>query len=83
MIPVIEHLVDEVTADDGSVEQVYNYLVYQWSSPPVVARAYLDEPHTVSITTGDPNPEIMAYLRGRYARIQRLGREGYRVVEGS
>ena len=83
MTPVIEHLVDEIVADDGEVEQVYNYLVYQWPSPPVVARAYLDEPHTVSITTGEPNPEIMAYLRERYARIQRLGGKGYRLVEES
>lgn len=81
MTPVIEHLVDEITADDGSVEQVYNYLVYHWPNPRVVARAYLHEPHTVAITTGDPNPEIMAYLRGRYARIQRLGRDGYQLVE--
>jgi hypothetical protein len=63
------------------VEQVYNYLIYRWDRPPLTARAYLDEPATVSILTGEPTPEILGYLRDRYGRIQRLGRAGYELVE--
>lgn len=81
MTPVIEHLVDLIHAEDGTVDQAYNYLVYHWPISAVVARAYLDEPHTASITTGDATPEIIAYLRERYARVQRLGRHGYQLLE--
>ena len=80
MKPAIEHVVDLVEID-GEIEQVYNYLFYRWEEPSVSARAYLDEPATVSILSGEPSSEILDYLRDRYARIQRLGRQGYYVVE--
>ena len=80
MIPSIAHHVD-VIEDGGVAEQTYNYLVYGWTDPDVTARAYLDDHHVVSILSGEPTPPILDYLRQRYAVIQRLGRNGYTIME--
>lgn len=81
MTPNVEHLVDEVVAEDGTTEAYYNYLVYRWEAPAITARAYLDEIGVVSILGGNPTPSILAYLRARYPKLQRLGRDGYHVLE--
>jgi hypothetical protein len=64
---------------DGQVEQDYRFLVYRFASNAgdIVARAYFDDPWTVSITQptdGAPiESEVMEYLQQRFDEIRQLG----------
>jgi hypothetical protein len=64
---------------DGQVEQDYRFLVYRFASTAgdIVARAYFDDPWTVSITQptdGAPiESEVMEYLQQRFDEIRQLG----------
>ena len=81
----------------NTLEQNYNYLVYEFETDEHVyrARAYLDDIQTVSIlgrfdrvsstpqilTSEQVDPRILAYLRRRYAVITILGTTGYTPIE--
>jgi hypothetical protein len=79
--PVITHLVDTIANASGAVDEEYNYLVYAFGTESmVIARTYVDEIRTVSITAGEPTPEIMAYLQERFTHIDRLGKRGYETI---
>jgi hypothetical protein len=64
---------------DGKVKQDYRFLSYRFKGRDgeIVARMYLDEPRTVSIT--EPmncealDADILAYLQKRFNLIRRLG----------
>ena len=80
-----------------TLEQNYNYLVYEFETDEHLyrARAYLDDIQTVSIlgrfdrassqpeilTSEQVDPRILAYLRRRYAVIMILGPAGYTPIE--
>ena len=82
----IEHEHEEV-GDGEIVEEVYDYLVYEWVLPDgrmMTARAYTDEMHTISIMTSGPGnlpvevPEAVEdWLRERFASVRVLGPQGY------
>jgi hypothetical protein len=81
----------------NTLEQNYNYLVYEFDTEEHLyrARAYLDDIQTVSIlgrfdrassqpeilTSEQVDPRILAYLRRRYAVIMILGPTGYTPIE--
>ena len=81
----------------NTLEQNYNYLVYEFETDEHLyrARAYLDDIQTVSIlgrfdrassqpemlTSEQVDPHILAYLRRRYSVIMILGPTGYRPIE--
>lgn len=78
--PAIVHLRDVITDDAGQVEQDYNYLVYDFGGD-MIARAYLDTPHRVSVLRQEPVPEpVLAYLRARFDSIDQLGPQGYETI---
>jgi hypothetical protein len=69
----------DVIAFGGRVEQDYRFLVYRFrgAAGEVVARTYLDEIWTVSITeplvdTAVPH-DVLQYLQKRFTLIQQLG----------
>jgi hypothetical protein len=80
-----------------TLEQNYNYLVYEFETDEHLyrARAYLDDTQTVSIlgrfnrvssqpeilTSEQIDPRILAYLRRRYAVITILRPTGYTPIE--
>jgi hypothetical protein len=81
----------------NTLEQNYNYLLYEFETDEHLyrARAYLDDIQTVSIlgrfdrassqpevlTSEQVDPRILAYLRRRYAVITILGPTGYTPIE--
>lgn len=81
----------------NTLEQNYNYLVYEFETEEHLyrARAYLDDIQTVSIHgpfdrySSNPaplagveiDPRVIAYLRRRYAVITVLGPTGYVPLE--
>ncbi|MDP3459638.1 MAG: hypothetical protein Q8S09_10220 [Hyphomonas sp.] len=83
--------------DGSSLEQSYNYLVYEFETEQhrYVARAYLGEIETVAIygpfdrASADLvevdgveiDQRVVAYLRRRYTEITLLGKEGYEPIE--
>ena len=83
--------------DGNTLEQNYNYLVYEFETDEHLyrARAYLDDLQTVSIlgrfdrvssqheilTSEQVDPRILAYLRRRYGVIEILGPTGYTPIE--
>ena len=86
----IEHEHEEV-GDGDVVEEVYDYLVYEWDAPDgrtITARAYTDEMHTISIMTAGPGnlpvevPEAVEdWLRERFTSIRVLGPQGYEPLK--
>jgi hypothetical protein len=69
---------------DGVIEQDYRFLVYRFKGD-IVARMYLDEPWTVSIT--EPiewvadDATVLDYLKKRFNVIRQLGGpDGYRDI---
>ena len=78
---MIEHVRDIIHDDDGRIEQIYNHLIYRFADAGVLARTYLDEPDKVSIMSSGAVPdEVLAYLKERFWRIDRLGGEGYVTI---
>ena len=85
----IEHRCEEIF-DDGAMTQRYNYLVYHFvgDGAHFTARAYLDSIDTVSVygpfegrdsskpVSGPMNEAMLAYLKRRFRRIEKLGDEG-------
>lgn len=83
--------------NDNTLEQNYNYLVYEFEIDEHLyrARAYLDDIQTVAIlgrfdrtssqreilTSEQIDPRILAYLRRRYAVITILGPTGYMPID--
>ena len=83
--------------DGNSLEQSYNYLVYEFETEQhrYFARAYLHEIETVSIhgpfdksaaelsaiDDVEIDPRILAYLRRRYPEITVLREEGYEPLD--
>jgi hypothetical protein len=83
--------------DGNSLEQDYNYLVYEFETEQhrYSARAYLDEIHTVAVygpfekDSDSHHPlknveidrRVLAYLRRRYAEITKLTPAGYVPIE--
>lgn len=80
----------------NSLEQEYNYLVYEFDTDrhSYWARSYLDDINKVSIfgpfrpNTRNPAPgkqeideRVLAYFRRRYRKLQRLGSNGYVAIE--
>lgn len=81
----------------NSLEQNYNYLVYEFETEQhqYRARAYLDRIGTVAIygpfdkdSTGSApvvgveiDQRVLAYLRRRYSQVTRLGPTGYVPIE--
>ena len=81
----------------NTLEENYNYLVYEFETDEHLyrARAYLDDIQKVSIlgrfnrvssqpeilTSEQVDPRILAYLRRRYAVIMILGPTGYEPIE--
>lgn len=77
----------------NSLEQDYNYLIYEFETEQYQyhARAYLDEIHTVAIygpfdkgsigsTSLDEveiDQRVLSYLRRRYSEVKKLGPTGY------
>lgn len=96
ILPVsITHQCEQIWAGD-SLEQEYNYLVYEFETEKhsYWARAYLDDMKKVSVYgpfrpgTRDPAPwtkkideRILAYLRRRYSKLQKLGLSGYVTIK--
>lgn len=79
--PTIEHMRDIIWGDDGSVEQIYNHLIYRFGGSEIVARAYFDDPGKVSIMKAGPVPdEVLGYLKDRFWQIDQLGGEGFRTI---
>ncbi|MBI1185886.1 MAG: hypothetical protein GC206_00850 [Alphaproteobacteria bacterium] len=92
----IAHNSEQVWNSD-TLEQNYNYLVYEFETDEHLyrARAYLDDIQTVAILgrfsrassqpemlTGEQvDPRILAYLRRRYAVVTILGPTGYAPIE--
>ena len=82
----IEHEHEEV-GDGDTVEEVYDFLVYEWDLPDgraITARAYTDEMHTISIMTAGPGnlpvevpEEVEDWLRTRFTAVRVLGPRGY------
>lgn len=86
----IEHRC-EALFDGDQLEEVYNYLLYEFGAGGRTywARAYLDEIGTVSLYGPSASqgsrkrlkepiaPEILAYLRRRFQTIQILENDGY------
>jgi hypothetical protein len=88
----ITHHCEEIW-NGNTLEQKYNYLVYEFETDQhrYRARAYLDDIHTVSIfgpfdkdASGvaqlegiELDQRVVAYLRRRYREIERLGPAGY------
>jgi hypothetical protein len=80
-----------------TLEQNYNYLVYEFETENHLyrARSYLDEFHTVAIfgpfekNAEGPMPlegveidqRVISYLRRRYAEVRRFGPTGYEPIE--
>ena len=85
----IEHEHEEI-GDGETVEEVYDFLVYDWDLPDgrvITARAYTDEMHTISIMTSGPGnlpvevPEaVEQWLRARFASVRVLGPQGYEAL---
>ena len=83
--------------DGDTLEQDYNYLIYEFETEQhqYSARAYLDEMHTVAVygpfERNSPSHKplkdveidqrVLAYLRRRYAEITRLSPTGYVPIE--
>jgi hypothetical protein len=83
--------------DGETLQQNYNYLVYEFETEQhsYRARAYLDQIHTVAIlgvfdkstTPAAPlrgveiDRRVLAYLRRRYAEVTLLGPTGYVPIE--
>jgi hypothetical protein len=81
----------------NTLEQNYNYLVYEFETEQHLyrARAYLDEIHTVAVywpfekdsASGAPSQgvdidqRVLAYLRRRCAEITKFGPSGYVPIE--
>jgi len=90
----IRHEVDEFVDADG-LDGRYNYIVYEFerSGVHVGARTYLDEIGTVSLfgpfkgeesreRVSDPElvDAVVAYMKRRFHRIDRLGDDGYETI---
>ena len=83
--------------DGDTLEQSYNYLIYEFETEQhrYHARAYLDEiykvavygpfekesPGSVPLQGVQIDQRVLAYLRRRYSEITRLGPSGYLPVE--
>lgn len=97
IVPVrITHNSEQIW-DGDTLEQDYNYLVYEFETEQYQysARAYLDEMHTVAVygpferdssghmptKDAEIDQRVLAYLRRRYAEITRLGPTGYVPIE--
>jgi hypothetical protein len=81
----------------NTLEQNYNYLLYEFETEQHLyrARAYLDDIHTVAVSgpfekdSARPAPlerveidkRVLAYLRRRYVEITKLGPSGYVPIE--
>ena len=85
--PVIRHDRDLLLADDGSVEQDYRFLDYDFTPMGVAAggRMYLDDAWTFSFRTPDTEwsalpAGVRDYLAHRFDRVQTLGAGGYRPI---
>jgi hypothetical protein len=93
IVPVrITHNSEQIW-DGDTLEQNYNYLVYDFETEQHTyrARAYLDEIYKVAIYGPfekgqmEPTPlweaeidqRVLAYFRRRYSEITKLGRNGY------
>jgi len=90
----IEHVIELVEVDD-QIDQVYNYIEYEFEGHGAClrARAYVDEIHFVSIygpfqssddLTVVDVPELLTeaieYLRVRFEKVERLEENGYEEV---
>lgn len=97
ILPVrITHNCEQIW-DGNSLEQDYNYLVYEFETEQhqYNARSYLHEMHTVAVygpfeKNADSNTpvkgvaidqRVLAYLRRRYAEITKLTPTGYVPVK--
>ena len=84
ILPVrITHNCERIWNGD-SLEQEYNYLVYEFSTEQgsYTARTYLDTIHQVSIYGPSKIDErVLAYLRRRFTKLQRFGRGGYEPIK--
>jgi hypothetical protein len=79
--PTIEHIRELIRDDEGGIEQTYNHLIYRFEESGIIARAYLDDPDTVSILKAGPVPDpVLDYLKDRFWRIDQLGAQGYRTI---
>lgn len=78
--PVIEHFRDIIADDDGGIEQLYSYVVYDFGDD-VIARAYFDDPDRVALMrTGAVPDAVLAYLQARFWQIDQLGEQGYETI---
>jgi hypothetical protein len=91
----IRHEIEEIY-NGGELEQIYNYIVYEFerSGTYVRARAYLDDIRTVSVfgpCRGENSGEriaaaelvdaVLAYLKRRYVRIDMFYEDvGYETI---
>lgn len=85
--------------DGDTLQQNYNYLLYEFEIGPhrYQARSYLDDIDTVAVygpfakgsasneplAGADIDQQILAYLRRRYTKIDRFGPGGYVPIEAS
>lgn len=97
IVPVRITHSSEQTWNGNTLEQNYNYLVYEFEIGEHIyrARAYLDDIRTVSIlgrfdsagstpvllTKAEVDPRVLAYLQLRYAVIMLLGPTGYEPID--
>ncbi|MGY2734557.1 hypothetical protein [Sphingomonas sp. UYP23] len=80
-VATIEHIREILWNDDGGIAEIYNHLIYRFEESGIMARAYLDDPDTVSIMEVGPVPDsVLAYLKDRFWRIDQIGAQGYRTI---
>ena len=90
----ITHSVDEMR-EDGELVQYYNFVVYEFETKAgfMRARTYMDENYKVTIygpfldaesteeiSAPQMEADVIAYLKRRFAVIERLGESGYEQV---
>lgn len=90
----ITHSVDEMR-EDGELVQYYNFVLYEFETKSGLmrARTYMDENYKVAIYGPFSNTksteevsapqmevDVIAYLKRRFAIIERLGKSGYEQV---
>lgn len=87
----IEH-VHDVLGENGAVEEIADYLIYEWDLPggAMIARAHTDEMHTVSIMTEGPGrlqvevpAAVERWLRARFGAVRALDGAGYAPLRRS
>ena len=87
----IEHVHEEF-GDPGAIEEIHDFLIYEWDLPggTMIARAHTDEMHTVSIMTEGPGglqaevpPEVERWLRARFGAVRALDGAGYAPLRRS